>query len=136
MRSCADPVRRRSATGDYFCLMEMRVEELAAIRTIELTTIGRRSGSPARIEIWWFHVEGRFIITGTPGKRDWYANVLANPHVIVHTAAGDITGTATPISDRALRHRVFTHPDVGWYQTQAELESLVATSPMIEIRLD
>ncbi len=116
--------------------MGVTVGELAAIRTIELTTIGRHSGSAARIEIWWFHVEGRFIVTGTPGKRDWYANVLADPQVVVHTAAGDVAGTAIPISDRDFRYRVFTHPDVGWYQTQAELERLVATSPMIEISLN
>jgi deazaflavin-dependent oxidoreductase (nitroreductase family) len=115
--------------------MGVTVEDLAAIRTIELTTVGRRSRSAARIEIWWFYVDGRFIVTGTPGKRDWYANVLANPDVIVHTAAGDVAGRATPISDRDFRARVFTHPDVGWYQTQAEFERLVATSPMIEIML-
>jgi deazaflavin-dependent oxidoreductase (nitroreductase family) len=111
-------------------------EELAAIRTIELTTIGRHSGAAARIEIWWFHVDGRLIITGTPGKRDWYANVLANPRVIVHTPVGDAVGTATPITDPVHRRRVFTHPDVGWYRTQAELEHLVTHSPMIEISLD
>jgi len=115
--------------------MGTRIEELAAIRTIELTTIGRHSGSEARIEIWWFCVDGRFIITGTPGKRDWYANVLANPRVIVHTPNADVAATAAPISDPDFRNRVFTHPDVGWYQTQAELERLVATSPMIEISL-
>jgi deazaflavin-dependent oxidoreductase (nitroreductase family) len=112
-----------------------RVSRLAALRTIELTTIGRHSGSEARIEIWWFYVDGRFIITGTPGRRDWYANVLANPRVVVHTGDSDIVGRATPVSDSEFRSRVFTHPDVGWYQTQAELERLVATSPMIEIEL-
>ena len=116
-------------------MSEHDLARLTAVRTIELTTIGRHSGSAARIEIWWFHVDGRFIITGTPGKRDWYANVLADPQVIVHTADGDITGTATPVSDLGFRNRVFTHPDVGWYQTQVELERLIATSPMIEIRL-
>ncbi len=112
------------------------VARLAAIRTIELTTIGRNSGTSSRIEIWWFHVDGRFIITGTPGKRDWYANVLANPHVVVHAAGSDVTGRAAPILDTAFRRRVFTHPEVEWYRTQAELERLVATSPMIEINLD
>ena len=117
-------------------LSAAEVARLAAVRTIELTTVGRHSGTASRIEIWWFHVDARFIITGTPGKRDWYANVLANPRVVVHAAGGDITGRATPISDTAIRRRVFTHPDVGWYRTQTELERLVATSPMIEISLD
>ena len=116
-------------------ITERELARLAAIRTIDLTTIGCRSGVATRIEIWWFHVDGRFIITGTPGKRDWYANVLADPRVIVHTAHSDIAGTATPISDSGFRNRVFTHPDVGWYQTRVELDRLVATSPMIEISL-
>ena len=116
-------------------MSEEELARLASVRTIELTTIGRHSGTETRIEIWWFYVEDRFVITGTPGKRDWYANVLVNPQVIVHTADGDIAGTATPISDPSFRERVFTHPDVGWYQTQTELDRLVATSPMIEIAL-
>ncbi len=110
--------------------------DLARYRTIDLTTTGRRSGRPARIEIWWFHVDGRFIVTGTPGRRDWFANVRADPEVTVHTPVGDFAGRATVIDDPEFRRRVFTHPDVGWYQTQTELDRLVATSPMIEIALD
>lgn len=109
---------------------------LARMRTIDLTTIGRRSGTPARIEIWWFHVEGRFVVTGTPGPRDWFANVRDNPAVVVHTPQGDHAGRAEVITDPDFRRRVFTHPDVGWYATQTELERLVATAPMIEIHLD
>ena len=60
------------------------LDRLATIRTIDLTTFGRKSGVPRRIEIWWFHVGGRFIITGTPGRRDWLANVKANPTVVIH----------------------------------------------------
>jgi hypothetical protein len=110
--------------------------KLAATRTIELTTIGRRSGIPARIEIWWFHIDGRFIITGTPGPRDWYANVLEEPAVTIHSPFGDVRGRAHPVTDRGLRHRVMTDAQLSWYQTQAELDALVATSPMIEIILD
>ena len=110
--------------------------KLAATRTIELTTIGRRSGVPARIEIWWFHIDGRFLITGTPGPRDWYANVLDEPAVTVHSPFGDIAGHALPITDPEVRRKLFGHGALSWYQTQADLESLVATSPMIEIVLE
>lgn len=116
-------------------LSDDQLARLAGVRTIDLTTIGRHSGTPTRIEIWWFHVDDRFVVTGTPGPRDWYANVLADPRVIVHTPDGDFNGRATPIDDEALRRRVFTHPDVGWYRTQAELDRLIALSPMIEIDL-
>lgn len=107
--------------------------ELARTRTIDLTTTGRRSGEPSRIEIWWFHVDGRFIITGTPGPRDWYANVLAEPAVIVHVNGDDYPATALPIVDRALRATVFDHPDTRWYTSQSERSHLIETAPMIEI---
>ena len=108
-------------------------EELARHRTIDLTTTGRKSGKPRRIEIWWFHVDGRFVITGTPGRRDWLANVLANPNVTIHVAGRDLPARATPIDDSNVRRGVFTHSSTSWYTTQAELDRLVATSPMVEI---
>jgi deazaflavin-dependent oxidoreductase (nitroreductase family) len=110
--------------------------DLARHRTIDLTTMGRRSGRPSRIEIWWFHVDGRFVITGTPGRRDWFANVLADPQVTVHVAGHDIGATAVPIIDAAERRAVMTHSDTSWYTTQAELDRLVEASPMVEIVLD
>lgn len=107
---------------------------LARTRTIDLTTFGRRSGRPARIEIWWFRVLGRFVITGTPGPRDWYANVLANPAVIIHANGDDYPGVATPITDPVFREAVFTDPQISWYSTQAQLDDLVVRAPMVEIR--
>lgn len=112
------------------------VAALGDIRTIDLTTIGRRSGRPARVEIWWFRIDGRFIITGTPGKRDWYANVLADPNVVIHTPIGDFSGRASHVVDTEFRRRVFTDPEVGWYRSQADLARLVSGAPMIEIALD
>ena len=45
-------------------------------RTIDITTMGGKTGQPRRTEIWFHNVEGRLYITGTPGRRDWYANLL------------------------------------------------------------
>ncbi len=112
------------------------IGRLAATRTIDITTIGRRSGRPSRVEIWWFHVDGRFLISGTPGRRDWMANVLANPSIVVHAHGHDFAGSARVVEDLEIRRRFFTHPDVGWYRTQADLERLVATAPMIEVVFD
>jgi len=39
-------------------------------RTIDITTIGRKSGEPRRIEIWMHHFDGRTYISGSPGPRD------------------------------------------------------------------
>ena len=101
--------------------------------TIDLTTVGRMSGESRRVEIWWFRVEGRFIITGTPGPRDWYANVLSNPAITVHVDGLDLEATAVPISNPVFRRTVFTQPETSWYSSMARLEELVEMSPMIEV---
>ena len=55
------------------------LEALARNRTIDITTIGAKSGRPQRIEIWAWVADGVVYLTGTPGRRDWYANLKANP---------------------------------------------------------
>ena len=109
------------------------IERLARTRTVDLTTIGRGSGQPRTVEIWWFHVDGRFIITGTPGRRDWLANVRADPTVTISIGDSAFPATAIEIEDDDFKQRVFTDPRIGWYRTQAELDHLVGAAPMIEI---
>jgi deazaflavin-dependent oxidoreductase (nitroreductase family) len=53
-------------------------------RTIDITTTGRKTRQPRRKEIWFHNVEGHLYITGTPGRRDWYANLLAHPEFTFH----------------------------------------------------
>ncbi|HJS72453.1 MAG TPA: nitroreductase family deazaflavin-dependent oxidoreductase [Acidimicrobiia bacterium] len=116
-------------------MTSLDLDALAARQTIEITTKGRRSGQPKRIEIWWFRVEGRFVITGTPGPRDWVANLRADPRVIVHVDGEDIPAIATFVDDEVFRRVVFTRPQTSWYSSQAELDRLVATAPMVEVQL-
>ena len=111
------------------------LERFAGIRTIDLTTYGRKSGQPRRIEIWWFRINGQFIITGTAGRRDWLANVRANPSVIVHVDGRDIETTVSLIEDRDRRLEVFNEPNTRWYSTQAQLDRLLDEAPMIEVHL-
>lgn len=116
--------------------MPTDLEALSSQQTIHITTTGRRTGRPRRVEIWWFLVEGRFIITGTPGRRDWVANLHADPRLTVHLRGRDIAATATPVTDVVFRRRVFTRPQTSWYSSQAELDHLVETAPMVEIHLE
>jgi deazaflavin-dependent oxidoreductase (nitroreductase family) len=113
-------------------------DRLAATRTIDITTVGRRSGRPVRIEIWWFRFEERFLITGTPGPRDWLANLQADPRMTVHVLGHDLPAVARPLADPPFRRRFFTqsNPEVTWYRSQAELEELVEHAPMVEVVLD
>lgn len=116
--------------------MRISQEDLAALastRTIDLTTIGRRSGNPRTIEIWWFYVDGRFIITGTPGKRDWLANVRADPRVTVSAPLGSFGGVVREVTDEAWRRSFFVESQTSWYRSQADLDDLVSSAPMVEV---
>ena len=115
--------------------MSFDLDKLAAHQTIHITTTGRRSGLPRRVEIWWFRVDGRFIITGTPGRRDWVANLRADPRLTLHVAGRDLEATATFVEDPEFRRIVFTRPQTSWYSSQAELDNLVATALMVEVHL-
>ncbi|MFQ5920173.1 MAG: nitroreductase/quinone reductase family protein [Thermoplasmata archaeon] len=106
-------------------------------RTIDITTIGRRSGRPRRIEIWFHRVDGRFYITGTPGRRGWYANLLHNPEFTFHlkaSARADLSARATPILDVAQRRKILARI-LEKLRAWRNLEAWVADSPLVEVAL-
>lgn len=83
---------------------------LESDRTIDITTIGAKTGQPRRLEIWFHNLDGRIYITGTPGRRDWYANLLANSAFTFHlkdSAEADLDATARPITGPEERRGVF-----------------------------
>jgi deazaflavin-dependent oxidoreductase (nitroreductase family) len=104
-------------------------------QTVEITTIGRRSGRPRRIETWRYRADGRFWLTGSPGSRDWYANMLAHPEFTLHLRGLDLRVRGRPVTDADERARVFGQivPTLDW---AGSLESWLAGSPLVEITLD
>ncbi len=109
-------------------------ELLDRVETVDITTTGRSSGQPRRIEIWMYAIDARYVITGTPGPRDWYANVSVNPLLTLHLPDGtDLTARATTVTDTAFRTRVFTADKTEWYRSQTTVTDLIANSPMIEL---
>jgi deazaflavin-dependent oxidoreductase (nitroreductase family) len=107
-------------------------------RTIDITTVGRRSGRPRRIEIWFHNLGGRLYVTGLPGRRDWYANLLANPALTFHlkeSAKADLPGHARAILDDGER-RVVLAPILDRLGRDGQLERWVRESPLVEIVLD
>ena len=115
---------------------------LASGLTCDITTIGRASGLPRRIEIWYFTVDGRVYITGTPGRRDWYANVLADPRFtfhVKHGARADLAARAVPIVEPAERRRIMgaVMRNNEWFATQSyDLDEWVAGSPLIAVEFE
>ena len=112
-------------------------QALVTDKTIDITTIGRKSGLPRRIEIWFKQVNGRTYITGTPGTRDWYANLRVNPAFTFHlkeSVQADLPARARIVTELAERRAILADPVMAWYHSQvASLDELVQGSPLIEV---
>lgn len=104
--------------------------------TIDITTIGARSGQERRIEIWFLNVGGRIFITGTPAPRHWLANLRANPQFVFHlkeSVRADLPAVATEVTDPETRAIVFDHPSASWYLDQTSRDDLIDNAPMVEV---
>ncbi|RCK70381.1 nitroreductase family deazaflavin-dependent oxidoreductase [Desertihabitans brevis] len=80
-------------------------------RIIDITTVGRRTGRPRRIEIFFYRAAGRtYLCSGAGGgATDWCANLRANPGFTFHLKHGvraDLAARATPVTDPAERRAV------------------------------
>jgi len=105
---------------------------------IDITTIGRHSGQARRIEIWFHNLAGQLYITGLPGKRDWYANMVAEPNFTFHlkdSLQTDIPARARPIHAEAERRRVMAQI-IAKLGGERDLAAWVAGSPLVEVTLD
>lgn len=112
---------------------------LDADMTIDITTIGRRSGEPRRIEIWYVLVEGRCFIVGTPAPRDWMANLRVEPAFTFHlkeSIEADLSAQATEVMDEPTRRMVFESDVARWYRNQCPLDDLIASAPVVEVTFD
>jgi deazaflavin-dependent oxidoreductase (nitroreductase family) len=107
---------------------------------IDITTTGRRSGQPRRIEIVFHNIDGRLVITGQPRKRKraWVLNLESDPRMTFHVKGpltADLPATARIITDpderRATAEWVVTN---AWHNLN--VGSMAAYSPMIEVMLD
>src|SRR3712207_239926 len=119
--------------------MDKQVQHaLATGRTIDITAYGRRSGQPRRIETWFHNLDGAIYMTGTPGKRDWYANLVANPEFIFHLkeqVSADLPARATPVTDpderRAVLSRILARLD-----RSDQIEEWVRESPLVLVTFE
>jgi deazaflavin-dependent oxidoreductase (nitroreductase family) len=112
------------------------VEALGHSQTIDMTTTGRRSGEPRRIEIMLHSIDGRLLISGHPGfPRGWIANLNADPSMIVHLRrpAVDVPVTARVVTDRAERETLLAPIARAW---RLPLPVMVEGSPLIEVTPD
>lgn len=140
------PPKSRAADPAVVQALAIGPRSSRAERTIDITTTGRRSGQPRRVEVWIHRVEGHWYLTGVPAPRSWYANLRADPRFTVHLkhrVRADLPATAMPV-DELTRRRVITavlelqyEPGLHTRATQRQnLEQWLADSPLVEIVFD
>ncbi len=111
---------------------------LATDSLIDMTTVGKKSGEPRRIEIAFHNIDRKLYITGLPGRRDWYANLVANPQFTFHlkqSTQADIPARAMPITDEATRRQVLAQVVAKW-DRRDQLEAFVQSSPLVHVELE
>lgn len=118
-------------------------EEMDRGGIADITTTGRRSGLPRRIEIYFHQFDGEYFLTGRPGrKRDWVANIEANPDFVLHLKRGataDVPVIGAPEPDpeeraRVLRRALIESWDSPPDRVEARLPEWVQDAPFIRFR--
>ncbi len=108
-------------------------------QTIDITTTGRRSGLPRRIEIVFHSLDGRIFISGLPSRRtrSWIANLKAEPRLTFHLKGSrvhaDLAATARVISDPAERATIMPRIAAVW--RRQDVDTMIAYSPLIEVTI-
>ena len=109
------------------------------MNVVDITTHGRQTGKPRRIEIVLHNIDGRLYISGQPRpeRRSWLANLESNSHFTLHLKQGvhaDLDATAREISDPQERRKVLKGVARHWKRT--DVDTMVEQSPLIEITLE
>ena len=106
---------------------------------IDITTTGRKSGEPRRLEIVLHNIDGRLYISGAPSRRrrSWLANLDGNPNLTVHLKRGitaDLPATAREISEPKERRQILEGIARHW--GRGDVDTMMKYSPLIEVTID
>jgi deazaflavin-dependent oxidoreductase (nitroreductase family) len=108
------------------------------VTQIDITTTGRKTGEPRRIEIVFHNIGGRLYISGMPGfPRSYIANLTANPHFTFHlkgAVQADLAATARIITDKDERREVLKSVAQNWKRDDVDV--MVEQSPLFEVTID
>ena len=107
-------------------------------QTVDITTTGRRTGEPRRIEIVLHNLGGRLVISGMPHRRTraWIHNLEADPRLTLHLKRGvhaDVEATARVVTDPDERRELLAGVARAWNRT--DLDRMVEESPLIELTI-
>ena len=115
-------------------------------RTIDMVTIGARTGTRRITEIWFTNIDGRIVICGTPSndgslgprsRRDWLANLKANPEFafcLKESVKLCLPARAVLVTDPLDRRQIMSASATRWYRDQGySIDDLVAGSPIVDV---
>lgn len=134
----AVPSRQQRCSSEPLYALAVKTGGLEATGTCDLTTVGRRSGHLRHVEIWYVSVDGQMVVTGTPGTRDWLANLRACPQAVLHLRdpVRAVEVVATEVVDPVKRRHITTEAFrlQPWYASQRySVEDWVAGAPMVAL---
>ena len=106
---------------------------------IDITTVGRTSGKPRRLEIVFHNIDGKIYISGmpSPNRRSWLANLDAHPNFTFHLKGpvkADLPAKARIITDESERRTILA--PIARFWKRNDLERMVVQSPLIEVTVE
>jgi deazaflavin-dependent oxidoreductase (nitroreductase family) len=105
---------------------------------IDITTVGRRTGLPRRIELVFHNIDGRIYISGLPSrrKRAWIYNLESDPRMTFHLTSVDanLPARARIITEATERRAILAHVARAWHRN--DIDVMVEASPLIEVSFE
>jgi deazaflavin-dependent oxidoreductase (nitroreductase family) len=127
------------ATTSLEARMDQDIRQaLSHPQAIDITTTGRTSGQPRRIEIVFHVFDGHIYISGMPRadrQRDWLRNLESDPHMTFHLkgqVTANLAAMARVISDPAERRQMLPRIARVW---RRDPEEMIRYSPLIEVTI-
>jgi deazaflavin-dependent oxidoreductase (nitroreductase family) len=147
----ADRIGRRRDRGYWdrpaiLCLTHAKVllmpveasmlQTLSGTPLVFLTTIGRQTGQPRTVELWFVYDQGVIYLLGHAASH-WVRNLGIDPRVTLEIADTSFAGTAQFVDDkRAMTYRLFEKKYGAqqvsyWYRGQGADRRTVAVTPVL-----
>lgn len=78
-------------------------DRLSKSSEITITVIGRKSGRPVSIPVWFVWEDGKlYLLPVTGSDTQWYKNVLKNPSIRIKAGGAEAEIQAVPAQDATL----------------------------------
>jgi nitroimidazol reductase NimA-like FMN-containing flavoprotein (pyridoxamine 5'-phosphate oxidase superfamily) len=84
-------------------MAEKQLEKTASEKLIRVMTVGRKTGNPHTVELWFAVSKGRVYLSHERPKTDWMKNIKNNDQISFEINRKNFTGRAPPTRKRHSR---------------------------------